>query len=353
MYILVAILIFGVLIFTHELGHFLTAKLFGVRVNEFAICMGPAILQMKVGETTYSLRCIPIGGFCAMEGEDETSDDPRAFTSARRWKRAIILMAGSAMNFLSGLLILVIMFSTVSAFSTPTIAKLYEDCPYHGEEALQEGDTLYEIDGRRVYLYSDVSMLLNRNDTGIFDLTVRRDGELVELNDFAMTPRPYEEDGKTVYRYGFYFASEDKTVTAVLKNTWYSALDFARMVWMSLEDLISGLVSVNDMSGPVGIVSVIAETGSSSQTTGAAAMNIAYLAAFIAVNLAVMNMLPIPALDGGRVFFLLITAFIERLIGRKIDPKYEGYVHAAGMILLLVFIAYVSFRDIWKLFAGV
>ena len=125
------------------------------------------------------------------------------------------------------------------------------------------------------------------------------------------------------------------------------------MVWMSLEDLISGLVSVNDMSGPVGIVSVIAETGSSSQTTGAAAMNIAYLAAFIAVNLAVMNMLPIPALDGGRVFFLLLTAFIERLLGRKIDPKYEGYVHAAGMILLLVFIAYVSFRDIWKLFAGV
>ncbi len=353
MYILVAILIFGILIFVHELGHFLAAKAFGVRVNEFAICMGPAIWQKQVGETTYSLRCIPIGGFCAMEGEDEKSDAPGAFTSAKWWKRAIILVAGSVMNFVTGFLILAVMFSTVSAFSTPTIRAFYEDCPYEGEAALQAGDTLYEIDGRRVYLYSDVSMLLNRNKTGVFDLTVKRNGELVELKDFAMTPQPYEEDGKTVYRYGLYFGSEEKTFGTVLKNTWYSAIDFARMVWMSLEDLVSGLVSVNDMSGPVGIVSVIAQTGASAQSTGAAVMNIAYLAAFIAVNLAVMNMLPIPALDGGRVFFLLITAFMERIVGKKIDPKYEGYIHAAGMILLLAFIAYVSFRDVWKLFAGV
>lgn len=353
MYILLAILIFGVLIFTHELGHFLTAKLFGVRVNEFAICMGPAIAQKTIGETTYSLRCIPVGGFCAMEGEDEASNDPRAFTSAKPWKRALILMAGSFMNFVTGLLILVVMYSTVSAFSTPKIVDFYEDCPYQGEEALQVGDELYRIDGRRVYLYSDVSMLLARNKTGVFDLTVVRDGEKVELNNFPMEPRAYEEEGKTVYRYGLYFGAEEKTFGAVIRNAWYSALDFARMVWMSLEDLISGLVSVNDMSGPVGIVSVIAQTGSSAPSTAAAVTNIAYLAAFIAVNLAVMNMLPIPALDGGRVFFLVITALVERILGRKIDPKYEGYIHGAGMILLLGFIAYVSFRDIWKLIAGV
>lgn len=353
MYILVAILIFGVLIFVHELGHFLTAKLFGVRVNEFAICMGPTIFKKKIGETTYSLRCIPIGGFCAMEGEDESSDDPGAFTSAAKWKRAIILVAGSAMNFLMGLLILVVMYSSVASFSTPVIADFFEDCPYQGEEALQVGDQLYEIDGRRVYLYSDVSMLLSRNQTGVFDLTVKRNGKFVELQNFEMTPRAYEENGETVYRYGLYFGSEEKSLSSVLKNAWYSAIDFARMVWMSLEDLVSGLISVKDMSGPVGIVSVIAETGASSQSAGAAAMNIAYLAAFVAVNLAVMNMLPIPALDGGRVFFLVITAVAERLFRKKIDPKYEGYIHAAGMILLLAFIAYVSFRDIWKLIAGV
>lgn len=353
MYILVAILIFGVLILAHELGHFLTAKLFGVRVNEFSICMGPAIFQKKIGETTYSLRCIPIGGFCAMEGEDESSEDPGAFTSARRWKRAVILVAGSVMNFLMGLLILIVMYATVSGFSTPVIADFFEDCPYQGEDALQVGDALYKIDGRRVYLYSDVGMLLSRNKTGVFDLTVKRNGAFVELQDFEMTPRAYEENGETVYRYGLYFGSEEKTAYTVLKNAWYSALDFGRMVWMSLEDLISGLISVNDMSGPVGIVSVIAETGATSQTAGAAAMNIAYLAAFIAINLAVMNMLPIPALDGGRVFFLMITAALERIFRKKIDPKYEGYIHAAGMILLLAFIAYVSFRDIWKLIAGV
>lgn len=352
MYIILAILVFGVLIFTHELGHFLTAKLFGVRVNEFAVCMGPTLLQKTVGETTYSLRLIPIGGFCAMEGEDETSDDPRAFTSAKGWKRAMILIAGAAMNFVTGLLVLVIMYSAVAGFTTPEIVDFYPDCPMHAETGLQKGDEIYEIDGRRVYLYSDISMLLGRNTGGVYDLTIKRDGKLMELPDFEMSKRAYEEDGQTVYRYGLYFGFEEKTVGTVLKNAWYTSLDFVRMVWMSLGDLVKGMVSINDMSGPVGIVSVIAETGSTAESTADAALNISYLAAFIAINLAVMNMLPIPALDGGRVFFLLITAVLEKLLRRKIDPKYEGYIHAAGMVLLLAFVAFVSFKDIWKLIAG-
>ena len=353
LYILVAILIFGVLIMTHELGHFLTAKLFGVRVNEFSICMGPAIWKKTVGETTYALRCIPIGGYCAMEGEDEASEDPRAFTSAKPWKRAIILAAGSAMNFITGLIVLVVMYSSVAGFSTATIVDFYPDCPYQSEEGLQVGDEMYKIDGRRVYQYSDVSMLMSRNATGVFDLTVKRDGKLVELQDFPMEKLAYEdENGETVYLYGIYFGVEEKTVGTVLKNAWYSALDFVRLVWMCLSDLVQGLVSVDDMSGPVGIVSVIAETGESSATTAAAALNIAYLGAFIAVNLAVMNLLPIPAVDGGRVFFLVITWIIEKIIRRKIDPKYEGYIHAAGMILLLLFIAFITLKDIWKLFAA-
>jgi len=352
LYIILAILVFGVLIFTHELGHFLTAKLFGVRVNEFAICMGPALVQKKIGETTYSLRLIPIGGFCAMEGEDESSDDPRAFTSARAWKRTCILIAGSLMNFLTGLVILAAMYSAVAGFTTPEIVDFYPDCPMHSEEGLQTGDVIHEIDGRRVYLYSDVSMLLGRNQTGVYDLTVKRDGKLVELSQFPMTKRAYEEDGQTVYRYGLYFGYEEKTLGTVLKNAWYTGLDFSRMVWMSLGDLVKGFVSLDDMSGPVGIVSVIAETGKTAETAADAALNISYLAAFIAINLAVMNMLPIPALDGGRVFFLIITGVAERILRRKIDPKYEGYIHAAGMILLLGFVAFVSMKDIWKLIAG-
>ena len=353
MYVILAILVFGVLIFTHELGHFLAAKLFGVRVNEFAINMGPTLLKKTVGETTYSLRLLPIGGFCAMEGEDEESEDPRAFTSAKAWKRAVILVAGAAMNFLTGLLVLVIMYSTVTGFTTPQIVDFEDDCPMHREDGLHVDDILYEIDGRRVFIYSDVSLLMNRNQTGIYDLTVKRDGKLVRLDDFEMSKRAYEEDGQLYYRYGLYFGYEDVTVGTALRNAWYTALDFARMVWMSLGDLVKGLVSINDMSGPVGIVSVIAETGQSAENTQVAALNIAYLGAFIAVNLAVMNMLPIPALDGGRVFFLLVTALVQLVFKRKINPKYEGYIHAAGMFLLLGFIAFVSFKDIWKLIAGV
>lgn len=351
LYILLAILIFGILIMTHELGHFLTAKLFGVRVNEFSICMGPAIVQKTIGETTYALRCIPVGGYCAMEGEDEESEDPRAFTSAKPWKRAIILAAGSAMNFLTGLLVLVVMYSAVAGFSVPKIIDFYPDCPYQSEDGLMVGDELYKIDGKRVYLYSDVSMLMDRNRTGVFDLTIKRDGHKIELKDYAMEKQAYEqENGQVVYLYGLYFGHEEKTVGTVLKNAWYTALDFARMVWLSLSDLVKGFVRVDDMSGPVGIVSVIAETGKTSETAAAAALNIAYLGAFIAVNLAVMNMLPVPALDGGRIFFLVITWLLEKIIRRKIDPKYEGYIHAAGMVLLLSFIAFITFKDIWKLF---
>lgn len=351
MYILIAILIFGVLIFVHELGHFLTAKALDVQVNEFAVCMGPALVKKTKGETTYSLRCIPIGGYCAMEGEDESSDNPRAFTSKPWWRRLIILAAGSFMNFLAGFLVLVILCSTAAGFATPKIDSFFDGCPYESADGLQAGDEFYRIDGRRVYIQSDVSMLLARNQTGVFDLTVRRDGKLVELKKFAMTPVEYTVDGETQVKYGFYFAAEKKTFGAVMKNSWNTAMDFTRLVWLGLEDLISGAVSMDEMSGPVGIVSVIAETGEQSATKADAAANIAYLAAFIAINLAVMNMLPIPALDGGRIFLLLVGTLFTALTKKKIPPKYEGYVHAAGMIALLAFMAFVTFKDIWKLFA--
>jgi len=334
---------------THELGHFIAAKAFGVRVNEFSICMGPAIFKKTVGETTYALRCIPIGGYCAMEGEDEESQDPRAFTSAKKWKRAIILIAGSFMNFITGLLILIIMYSTVSGFTTKQITGFFPECPLQSSEGLQVGDEIYKIDNIRVFTYSDIGMLLSRGSDDVYDLEVIRNREKVELKNFRMEKQEYVIDGETVYRYGMYFGSEEKTVSSVIKNAWYGAIDFGRMVWMSLSDLIRGFVKVDDMSGPVGIVSVIAETGKSSETARVAALNISYLGAFIAINLAVMNLLPIPALDGGRVFFLLITAFLEKLLRRKIDPKYEGYIHAAGMVLLLLFIAFITFKDIWKL----
>ena len=350
MFIVLAILLFGFLVFVHELGHFLTAKLLGVQVNEFALCMGPAIFKKQIGETTYSLRCIPIGGYCAMEGEDEQSDNPRAFTAKPAWARAIILCAGSFMNFLAGLLILLVLFSTASGFYTPVIAGFAEGCPYEGEQALQVGDRLYEIDGERVYLYADVSMLLERSSTGVYDLVVVRDGQKVHLQDFEFVPVDYETPEGTVRQYGLTFGAEEASFGTVLKQTWYNALDFARLVRLGLFDLIRGAIGIDEMNGPVGIVSAIQQTGEAAATTGQAVQNILYFGAFLAVNLALMNMLPIPALDGGRVFFLLITTVIEKITRRRVNPKYEGYIHATGMVLLLALIAYVTYEDILRLF---
>ena len=162
MYILLAILIFGFLIFIHELGHFICAKLSGVQVNEFALCMGPALWQRTRGETTYSLRLIPIGGYCAMEGEDEESDNPRAFTRAKWWKKLIILVAGSAMNFLTGMVLVLILLSSAEGYVEPVIADFYEGAAIASEDGLQTGDEFYRIDGERVWIYSDVNLLLSR-----------------------------------------------------------------------------------------------------------------------------------------------------------------------------------------------
>ena len=205
LYIIVGILLFGLLIAVHEWGHFITAKLLGVKVNEFAIGMGPALVSFQKGETQYSIRLLPVGGYCAMEGEDEESDNPRAFTSKVWWKRLIILAAGSFMNFLTGLVVLAILYSCVSGFSTAKISGFFDGCELQSEQGLQVGDELYKIDGRRVYIYSDVSTLLSRNKTGSYDLVVKRDGKLVELQDFAMQQKLYDVDGVQQYKYGLYF----------------------------------------------------------------------------------------------------------------------------------------------------
>ena len=348
MYILLAILIFGALIFVHELGHFLAAKSLGVKVNEFAICMGPAIVQKTVGETTYSLRCIPIGGYCAMEGEDAASDNPRAFTSAKWWKRLIILVAGSFMNFLAGFLIITLVFSSAEGFRTTRIESVLPDSAME-EGGLLAGDTIWSIDGQRVYLASDVELFLDRLREPETEITVLRDGEKKTFSNFFVERREFEQDGKKELKYGVVLGAEDATFGRLLRNSWYSCIDFCRMVWMGLSDLITGRAGLKDMGGPVTIVHTMNETGKAAENTAEGVLNVLYLAAFIAVNLAVMNMLPIPALDGGRVFLLLVTTAIEAITRKKIDPKYEGYIHAAGMVLLLAFMAFITFHDVWML----
>ena len=197
-YIIAAILIFGVLIAVHELGHFLAAKACGVRVNEFSIGMGPTILHKTKGDTTYSLRLLPIGGFCAMEGEEEDSNDPTALNNQSFWKKLIIFAAGAFMNFLTGLIIIVVLYAGAKAFYVPVITDFADGCPLQSESGLQVGDRLVSIDGERVYVYSDVSLLLGRNKTGVFDLKVKRDGQTVTLKDFPMERAEYtDQQGQT------------------------------------------------------------------------------------------------------------------------------------------------------------
>lgn len=349
-YILAAILVFGVLIAVHELGHFMAAKACGVRVNEFSIGMGPALWKKQKGETQYSLRLFPVGGFCAMEGEEEDSDDPTALNNQGFWAKLLIFAAGAAMNFIAGLLIILVLYADAQAFYVPVVAGFADGCPLESADSLQEGDRLLRIDGEKVYVYSDISLLMGLNKTGAFDLQIERNGEVITLRDFTMERREYtDQNGKAYTGYGLYFGAEEATLGRKLSYSWNNAMDFARLVRLSLQMLVTGQAGVKDLSGPVGIVSTMTQVGEQAATTRAAVENIAYLAALIAVNLAVMNLLPLPALDGGKIFFLVINAVSMQLFKKQIPAKYENYIHFAGLILLLALMAVITFSDVRKL----
>lgn len=353
MSIVFAILLFSFLIFIHELGHFVAAKLSGVQVNEFAIFMGPALVKWKRGETQYSIRCIPIGGYCAMEGEDEDSDNPRAFGNAKWWKRLIILVAGSFMNFVAGVLIMLIVFMPAKEFVEPVIDSFESFSTVNSETGLQEGDRILEVDGEKIYLQSDFSMMLTLNPGTNHDLVVRRDGQKVYLNDFLMEKHPVtDENGNTRELYGINFSLSRADFPAKVRYAWNSSLNTVRSVRLSLQMLFTGKAGLKDMTGPVGIVQMMSDTASASDTATDALLNMLYFGGFIAINLAVMNMLPLPALDGGRTVALLLTTGIEAVTKKKINPKYEGYIHGAGMILLLALMAVVLFKDIFTIFKG-
>ena len=348
MYILVAVFAFGILIFVHELGHFAVAKACGVKVTEFAIGMGPQLLKKKGKETVYSLRALPVGGFCAMEGEEEASEDPRAFNNQSVLKRILILVAGSAMNFLLGFVLLVILYAPSGGYSSPTIADFYDGCPYEG--TLQRGDEIYRVNGERIYFTSNFSEFAAEDPDGDLDLVIIRDGRHIIIPAYHMVPVEYTgEDGQTEMKYGIYFRIDPANVLTTLKYSFYNCLDFVRMVRRGLAQLFTGKAAVTDMTGVVGIVDIINETGQSAETVTQGLENVTYLIAFIAVNLSVMNMLPIPALDGGHILTLLISRGYELIFKKKPDPRIEGYIHYIGLILLLALMAFVFYNDIVRI----
>lgn len=350
--ILFAILIFSFLIFVHELGHFITAKLSGVQVNEFAMFMGPAIWKKQKGETLYSIRCIPIGGYCAMEGEDEETDNPRSFQKAAWWKRAIILVAGATMNFIAGFLI-VMLVNSFMLKPIPQVDSLRTGSTLAAVGGLQAGDTILEMNGTKIETTGDFSAALEADSAvTVFDVLVLRDGQQLMLEDVTMVPQefPENEEGAAGTFYGVNWVTVKLSFGEVITQSFADCVYFVELVWMSLGMLVAGDVGLGDMAGPVGIVDQMTQMAAASDSVGAAVLNILFFGAFIAVNLGVMNLLPIPALDGGRVAALLLTTGIEKLTGKKLNPKYEGYVHAAGMVLLLILMAVIMFKDVIFLF---
>ena len=349
--VLFAVLLFSIVVFVHELGHFLAAKASGVQVNEFAIFMGPAIFKKQKGETLYSIRSIPIGGYCAMEGEDEDTDNPRSFQKAAWWKRLIILVAGSFMNLVIGLLLFLIVFSFRPDVSLPVIDKVEPGCTVVREGGLQAGDELWKIDGYRVYTSADALLFLSFGGPN-HDIEVKRNGEKIAFDDYAMEKHEFynAETGENEIRYGFGFASTKNDAGTLISYTWENSCSVVQSVVFSLKMLFTGQAGLQDMAGPVKITQMMAETAVASGTVGNAILNMLYFGGFIAINLCVMNLLPIPALDGGRCVGLLLTTGIEKITKKKLNPKYEGYIHGIGMALLLALMVVILFNDVIGIF---
>lgn len=352
-FVLAAILIFGFLVASHELGHCVAAKLCGVQVNEYSVGMGPLIWQKQRGETLYSLRAVPFGGYCAMEGEDEDTGNERSFVRQKAWKKFLILVAGAFVNFLTGVIIILVLYSGAGAFLTDEITGFADGFPLEGEMGLMSGDVFYKIDGYRTYVRGDASLFLSFHQGDTIDLTVLRDGRKVTLNDFPMTRQTYVgSDGEEYTGFGLYVGvhAEEATFSNKLRYTWLQALDFVQLVRFSLTQLFTGGASVKDLTGPVGIVSTVTQMGKQSETARDAAENILYFAALIAVNLAVMNLLPFPALDGGRVLFLLLDQISLLFFHRTVPEKYQMAVNAVGMAALLTLMLLVTVQDVVRLF---
>lgn len=338
--IVVTILVFGIIIFIHELGHFIAAKASGIKVHEFALGMGPTLFGFVKGDTKYALRLFPIGGFVSMEGEDEASEDEAAFNKKPVWKKIIVVVAGAFMNILLGFLILVFL-NTFRAGDLPTNIVAKFNNPATEQSGLQVGDEILKINGRRMLIEQDIALSVSQDSDKVVDMVVKRDGKKVTLSEVnvALVTKT-DGDGQEKTLFPLLVESEPKNIWTVAKYTALNTAYIARVVWLSLIDLVTGKAAVTDLAGPVGVGQVIGQAMSVSLSS------LFNMIAFLTINIGVFNLLPIPALDGGRLIFLII----EGIRRKPINPKYEGYVHAVGLILLLLLMVFVFFNDIVRLF---
>ncbi len=380
---IVTIIMFLVMVSLHEFGHFITAKLMNFKILEYAIGFGPAIWKSKKSEIQYSLRIIPFGGYCKFEGEDTESNDPRAFSNQAVWKRIIVVAAGGIFNVILGFVLFLLIVSQTSPMVTNRVESVVAES-YVAESGLMPGDEIIKINGKKVNFYNDITLYAQEfTENTKCTVVVKRDGEKKEL---AFRPTKskviysYNEDGinvsefingketeNTFYEYsddvekdeelvgkeetverliiGFVPHQEDVTIFNVWGEAWNQTRFVVKLVYNSLWQMVTGKLGVDQMSGPVGIVKEVNTAVNSGSTSWLYVLN---LTALLTINLGVFNLLPIPALDGGRLFFMLI----ELVTRKKIPPEREGLVHGIGFMLLIALVIFISFNDITKLIQG-
>lgn len=334
--ILIAILFFELIIIIHEGGHYFAARLMKIKVNEFSVGMGPKIFQFTRKGTKYTLRWILFGGYCSMEGEDEESDDKNAFVNKKVWQRIFVVVAGAVMNLIFGFVIVLIIVCSQNLVGTTQVAK-FDDAAVSSQSGLQVGDTIKSIDGMRVYTTNDVQTGLSRSPDGTVDMVVTRDGKDVNLQVEFETD---EYEGTRYIVMDFWLRGVEKTFGNVFVQTFKESVSYARMVFLSVHDLLTGRYGLSDLSGPVGAVSVVSDAVKTS------VYSMLRIMALLTINVGLFNLFPIPALDGWR-FFVLLAEGITR---KKLPAKAEYIINAVGLVLLLGLMCVVTFSDITRLF---
>ena len=347
--ILITVLVFGFLIFIHEFGHYITARIFHVTINEFSIGMGPRLFSHTSKKTgiKYSVAAFPIGGFVAMAGEDGldedplVADDPNTFDKKPAWQRFIITSAGAFVNIVAGIIALIILTSMIKIGNTTVVEFVdREELGYEissKDSGLREGDVITEIDGKRVRILDELSYEIMRRGNSPIDVTVIRDGKETVIKDVVFPS--IRDQGQSFGAMDFKVRAVKKTFGSVMSFSWNKSMLIIRMCWESLYDLITGRYTMAAVSGPVGMSSAIGEAASEGPTT------LLYLVALISINLGVMNLLPIPALDGGR----LLTLIFEMITRKRVPPKIEGIINAVGLSALLLFSFFIMIKDIVQL----